>query len=167
MLTFRAVQHHGVDRQVAHRGDRLGGGRGAAVAQQVQRQQFADGLAQVLLVEPAAQLLHQLVGREGFGAHPLQHGGEMPLVGLIRQNQHELVAAGAGHGVPVAHTGLEPAGRDAKHRVAHPVTQSVVHLLETVEIDEHHGKAAGRVGLGPHAASAGVHRGPHDRETET
>jgi hypothetical protein len=59
--------------------------------------------------------------------------------GLLEQDG-ELVAAQAGHGVLAAHAGLEPGGHGHQQVVTGGVAQLVVDRLEVVQVDEEQGQ---------------------------
>ena len=55
-----------------------------------------------------------------------------------RHQRHELVAAQAGHRVRSPQAGLHAGGHLAQQLVAGLVPQGIVHVLEPVEVDQHH-----------------------------
>ena len=55
-----------------------------------------------------------------------------------RQDEDELVAAHAGHGVAVAQAGLQPAAERHQQSVAHRVPEAVVDRLEPVDVQKRH-----------------------------
>ena len=59
----------------------------------------------------------------------------------IGEQDDELVASHAGHGVGDAHTSTQAFGQIAQHRVAHVVAEGVVDLLESVQIHHEHTEA--------------------------
>ena len=73
-------------------------------------------------------------------------GGDRVAVGEAVEQDDELVAAPARHGVFGAHRGGEAAGHVLQHEVAAVVAETVVDALEAVEVDEQHRHHAARAG---------------------
>ncbi|GAO22120.1 hypothetical protein ALISP_1940 [Alicycliphilus sp. B1] len=86
----------------------------------------------------------QLVVAHLHGLHGgLLHLGRHALSALgvrARQQQHELVAAQARHGVALAHGALQAPGDLHQQGIAHAVAQRIVDMLEVVQVEEHHGQ---------------------------
>ena len=76
-----------------------------------------------------------------------------PVGVLVLADDHELVAAEAGHRVVAADDAPEPFGHRDEERVADGVAPAVVDELEPVEVDEQHGHR--RRGPGTAAAAPG------------
>ena len=70
---------------------------------------------------------------------PRRTGLGLLVAAHIFGHDHELVAAEASHHVAAAGGGLEPLGERAEELVADGVSHPVVHVFESVEVQEHHG----------------------------
>ena len=81
--------------------------------------------------------------------HPVGQAGAIGHIRNILGQQHELVAANAGHRVAVPRGRAQPAGSFLQHLVTHRVAQHVVDRLEAVQVHEQHGQLAR---LAPRAA---------------
>jgi hypothetical protein len=68
----------------------------------------------------------------------LRHPGEVLLLGDVRQDNGELVAADPRHQVVGAQRQLQPPCQFAQHPVASLVAEAVVDVLEAIEVDQHH-----------------------------
>lgn len=90
----------------------------------------AERSAQVIL--PAAGLDRLLDGLDDF----LRHADRVPRVGDILQENDELVAAEAGHGIDFAHQAMQAAGDGNEHGVARRVAVGVVDVLEVVQVEQ-------------------------------
>ena len=90
----------------------------------------------------------QIEGRSQFTLKSLRH--RLGLVGLFEvvEQDGELVAAEARHGIARAHGRLQPAGHPDEQLVAGHVAEAVVDDLEAVEIEEEDGEPVGRVPFG-------------------
>ena len=82
------------------------------------------------------------VGREG-GLEAVEQlvGDRHGVVGLVQAGQQddELVAAQAGHGVDVAQLLAQTLGDALQQLVADRVAEAVVDVLEAVQVEEQHG----------------------------
>ena len=81
------------------------------------------------------------VARDG-GADFLGHlcrrmGRAVQVIGQVRQQHDEFVAADARHRVGLAHQLCQPFSRQAQQRVAGGMAARVIDVLEVVEVDEH------------------------------
>ncbi|MNS95106.1 hypothetical protein D3C72_1293490 [compost metagenome] len=81
------------------------------------------------------------VARDG-GADFLGHlgccaRGAVQVIGQVRQQHNEFVAADARHRIGLAHQLRQPFACQAQQRVARGVAARVVDVLEVVEVDEH------------------------------
>ena len=81
------------------------------------------------------------VARDGradfFGHLGRRAGGVVQVIGQVRQQHDEFVAADARHRVGLAHQLRQPFARQAQQRVARGMAARVVDVLEVVEVDEH------------------------------
>jgi hypothetical protein len=98
------------------------------------------------------RLLPELDRLRERGQQLLRDHGRVHLVGEVREQHRELVAAQATGGVGFAQAGGDAARQAAQQPVAYGVAQAVVDRLESVEIHEQHGQlvtpsARGREGL--------------------
>ena len=106
-------------------------------------------------------LEHELVDLERLPQRLREHLGELDgsgRVGDARQEHAELVAAEPGDRVALAESALQPRPERAEQEVAALVPERVVHVLEAVEVDEHHGCLRSRRACRP-AALGGHGRG--------
>ena len=74
--------------------------------------------------------------------HPVGQAGAIGHIRNILGQQHELVAANAGHRVAVPRGRAQPAGGFLQHLVTHRVAQHVVDRLEAVQVHEQHSHLA-------------------------
>jgi hypothetical protein len=77
----------------------------------------------------------------GGGTHQAcQQGIDGIGIGHIKHHRHKFVAAQAAHGVTLAQCSLHALGQRGQQAVTHGVAVGVVHGLETVQIQVHHGQ---------------------------
>ena len=63
----------------------------------------------------------------------------------VRDHDHELIAAEPRHDIGLTHAGAHPARHLGQQLVADVMTERVVHMLEAIQVDQHH--SATRIGL--------------------
>ena len=89
----------------------------------------------------------------------LRHAGHAAVVGEVGQDDDELVAAQARHGVARRAAPAQPVGHLAQQHVAGLVAEAVVDGLEAVEVDEQHGqRLAAALVAGQRLAQAVLHQ---------
>ena len=109
---------------------------------------------------PALQVTVQLLAVDGdrlahLGADALHRAVDDLLVRLVVEDQHELVAADARHGVALAQHAAQALGHRLQQQVAGRVAEAVVDELEVVEVHEHHRDGA-RLALRVHRLAQAV-----------
>ncbi len=90
----------------------------------------------------------KVIGARERAAHRVGEGGDARRLALGEQQQAELVAGKARERVLGLEQATEAAREGEQDRVADRDADGVVDLLEPIEVDHHHGRADGRIGLG-------------------
>src|ERR1700686_2980187 len=60
-------------------------------------------------------------------------------IGYLRKQNHELVSALTADGVRTAHAGHQPSGNGLQKLVADGVSERIIYVFESIQIDKHHG----------------------------
>ena len=81
-------------------------------------------------------------GQGQRGEHLPRHRGGVLDVGEALEDDGELIAAEAGHGIGFAHDGGQALGDAAQHVVAGAMAEPIVDLLEIIDVDVQQGQRA-------------------------